>query len=53
MKKKKKRKSKIVVSRLRVLYNIINHDEKLQNLLIVLFCFGLMAVITLYCLIFG
>jgi hypothetical protein len=48
-----KKKNIIRVSRLRKLYNIINHDEKLQSLIIVICCFGLMAVITLYVILFG
>ena len=48
-----KKKSTIRVSRLRMLYNIVSHDEKLQSLIIVICCFGLMVVITLYVILFG
>ena len=48
-----KKKNKIRSGRLWELYNIINHDEKLQNIIIILCCFGLIGIITLYCLLFG
>lgn len=48
----KKKKNKLDFGKLRRLYNIVSHDEKLQNLIMIISCFGLMAVITLYCLLF-
>ena len=48
-----KNKSKLKWGRLRRLYNIVSHDEKLQNLIMIISCFGLMAVITLYVILFG
>jgi len=49
----KKKKNKLDFGKLRRLYNIVSHDEKLQNFIIVFSCFGLMAVITLYVILFG
>lgn len=48
-----KKKNKIRSGRLWELYNIISHDEKLQNIIIIICCFGLIGIITLYCLLFG
>ena len=47
------KKKQIRVDRLRKMYNIILHDEKLQNLIVIICCFGLIVIITLYCLLFG
>lgn len=48
-----KNKSKLKWGKLRRLYNIVSHDEKLQNLIIIICCFGLIGIITLYCLLLG
>ena len=47
-----KRKNKLNFGTLRRLYNIVSHNEKLQNLIIIICCFGLMSLIILYCLLF-
>ena len=49
----KKKKNKLDFGKLRRLYNIVSHDEKLQSLIIIICCFSLMILITLYCLLFG
>ena len=50
---KKKNKQELDFGKLRRLYNIVSHYEKLQSLIIVICCFGLILIITLYCLLFG
>lgn len=49
---KNKKKNKLDFGVLRRLYNIVSYDEKLQNILIIVCCFGLIVVIILYCLLF-
>lgn len=48
-----KKKDNIRITRLNKVYNIIKHDDKLQSMIIVLCCFGSIAIITLLCLIFN
>ena len=47
-----KKKNELRFGKLRRLYNIVSHDEKLQNLLIAISCFTIIVCITLYCLLF-
>ena len=41
-----------LVERLKIVNNIIKHNEKVQNLIIVICCFGLIGIIALWCLLF-
>ena len=49
MKKKKKKKQELDFGILRRLYNIVSYNEGLQNLLIIVCSFGLIALITFLC----